>query len=170
MLDDRRVIIHVDVGEGVCTAAVGEQEAIALRVVARILRIGPDIDQATVAILTLASTNTLGDDAAAGVLPEVNHLRTRISLLEVVRDSHGVEFSDRVITFEYTAGVLPRDGGARLDLCPRELRLRPTAVTALGDEVIDTALTFLVARIPVLHGRVLHFGILLHDNLDNGSV
>ena len=153
-----------------CTAAVGEQEAIALRVVACILRIGPDIDQTTVAILTLASTNTLGDDAATGVLPEVNHLRTRVGLLEVVRDSHGVKFSDGVIALQYTAGVLPRDGRARLDLCPRELRLRPTAVTALGHEVINTALTFLVARIPVLHGRVLHLGFLLHDDLDNGSV
>ena len=110
MLDDRRVVVDVDVGEGVCTAAIGEQEAIALRVVARILRIRPDIDQTTVAILTLASTNTLGDDAAAGVLPEVNHLRTRIGLLEIVRDSHGVEFGDGVITFKYAAGVLPRDG------------------------------------------------------------
>ena len=153
-----------------CTAAVGEQEAIALRVVARILRIGPDIDQATVAILTLASTNTLGDDAATGVLSEVNHLRTRVGLLEVVCDSHGVEFGYRVIALQHTAGVLPRDGRARLDLCPRELRLRPTAVTALGNEVVDTALTFLVARIPVLHGRVLHFGFLLHDDLDDGGV
>ena len=110
MLDDRRIVVDVDIGEGMCTAAVGEQEAIALRVVACILRIRPDIDQATVAILTLASTNPLGDDAATSVLPEVNHLRTRVGLLEVVRDSHGVEFSYRVIAFEYAAGVLPRDG------------------------------------------------------------
>ena len=92
-----------------CTAAVGEQEAIALRVVAGILRIGADVDEPAVAILALASADTLRDDAATGVLPEVDHLRTGIGLLEVVRDSDGVEFGDGVIPLEHTAGVLPRD-------------------------------------------------------------
>ena len=109
VLDDRRVVVDMDVGEGVCTAAVGEQEAIALRVVAGILCIGTDIDEPAVAILALTSADTLRDDAATSVLPEVDHLRTGVGLLEVIRDSDGVEFGYGVIPFEHTAGVLPRD-------------------------------------------------------------
>ena len=42
-----------------------------------------------------------------------------------------------------------------------------TAVAALGDEVIDAALPLLVARIPVLDGRVFDLGILQRDQLDH---
>ena len=77
--------------------------------VAGILRIGAGVDEPAVAILALTSTDTLRDDAATGVLPEVDHLRTGVGLLEVIRDSDGVEFGDGVISLEHTAGVLPRD-------------------------------------------------------------
>ena len=43
-------------------------------------------------------------------------------------------------------------------------------MASLRDEVVDTALAFLVAGIPILDGRVLDFGVLLYDDLDNGSV
>ena len=44
------------------------------------------------------------------------------------------------------------------------------ADTALGNEVVDATLTLLVAWVPVLYGRVLNIGILLHDNLHNGGM
>ena len=77
--------------------------------VAGILCIGADVDQPAVAILALASADTLRDDAATGILPEVDHLRPGVGLLEVIRDSDGVEFGDGIISLEHTAGVLPRD-------------------------------------------------------------
>ena len=43
-------------------------------------------------------------------------------------------------------------------------------MAALCDEVVDTALAFLITGIPILDGRVLDFGVLLYDDLDNGSV
>ena len=39
------------------------------------------------------------------------------------------------------------------------------ADATLGDKVVDTTLTLLVARVPILHRGVLHIGIPLHDNL-----
>ena len=138
--------------------------------IAGILCIRACVDEPTVAILTLPCGDSLGDDAAAGVLPEVDHLRAGISLLEVIGHRHGVELCHGVITLQDTAGILPRDGRAGLDLCPRELRGSATAEASLGDEVIYTALALLVARVPVLHRGVLHLGILLDDDLDDSGM
>ena len=44
------------------------------------------------------------------------------------------------------------------------------AVAALGHEIIDAALAFGVARIPVLHGRVFDLGIVERDQLDHRRV
>ena len=45
-----------------------------------------------------------------------------------------------------------------------------TAEAALGDKIIDSTSTLLIARVPVLDGRVLHLGILLYYDLHNGGV
>ena len=65
------------------------------------------IDEASVAILAAACADPLGDNAAAGILPEVNHLRPRVCLLEVIGDSDGVKLSDGVVSLEDTARILP---------------------------------------------------------------
>ena len=44
------------------------------------------------------------------------------------------------------------------------------ALAALGDEVVDATSPFGVARIPVLHGRVLDLGALESDELDHRRV
>ena len=152
------------------STAVAQQEAVALGVIAGILCLRACVDEPTVAILTLPCRDSLGDDTAAGVLPEVDHLRAGISLLEVVGHRHGVELCHGVIALQDTAGVLPRDGRAGLDLRPRELRGSATAETSFGDEVIYTALALLVAWVPVLHRGVLHLGILLDDDLDDSGM
>ena len=46
----------------------------------------------------------------------------------------------------------------------------PQALAALGDEVVDAALAFLVARIPVLDRRVLDRGVVERDQLDDRGV
>ena len=52
----------------------------------------------------------------------------------------------------------------------RNLRAVAAAVAALGDEIVDAALAVLVARIPVLHGRVFDLGVFQRDQLDHGGV
>ena len=41
---------------------------------------------------------------------------------------------------------------------------------AFGNEVIDAAFAVLVARVPVLHGGVLDFSIVMHDDLHDSGV
>ncbi len=43
-------------------------------------------------------------------------------------------------------------------------------MSALGDEVIHTALPLSIARVPVLHGTVLHFGTAVDHYLHNGGM
>ena len=169
MLQYRRGVIRVDDGEGMCATPVANEQRIALRVVTRIIRTLSHANKTSIGILRPTRRDTLRDDARAGVLADVNHLSARIGLLIVVGHGHGVELARRVIARQNAAGVLPCDSRARLDLCPREVRTL-TADTALRNEVIDTALTLLIAWVPVLYGRVLNIGISLHHNLHNGSV
>ena len=44
---------------------------------------------------------------------------------------------------------------------------RAAAVAALGDEVVDAALAVLVARIPVLDGRIFDLGVVERDQFDH---
>ena len=48
--------------------------------------------------------------------------------------------------------------------------LTPLAQAALGDEVVDAAHAVLVARVPVLHGRVLDVGVVQRDQFDHRRV
>ena len=55
--------------------------------------------------------------------------------------------------------------------CVQEIfEFTPGALAALGDEVVDAALAFLVAGIPVLHGRVLDRRVVERDQLDHRGV
>src|SRR5712692_9347947 len=72
----------------------------------------------------------------------------------MVRHGDGVELADRVIALEDAAGVLPGDRRASLHLGPRDLRAHAARGAALGDEIVDPAPAFLVARVPVLDRRV----------------
>ena len=47
---------------------------------------------------------------------------------------------------------------------------RPCAQAALGDEVVDAALAFLVAGVPVLDRRVLDRRVVVRDELDDRGV
>jgi hypothetical protein len=87
-------------------AAVGaDQQRVALRVVARALGAGVHAHQAAVAVLRVAGADALGDDAAAGVAADVDHLGAGVRLLEVVGHGDRVELaaesSPRSITLGY---------------------------------------------------------------------
>src|SRR5437763_14791914 len=80
-----------------------------------------------------------------------------------------VELADRALTAQHTARVLPGDRRAGLNLGPGNMRVASAALTALGHEVINAAHTLGIARIPVLHGRVLDVRVIerseLHDRV-----
>ena len=125
--------------------------------------------QTPVGILAPARGDTLRDDAAARVAADVDHLRAGIGLLEVVGHGHRVELPDGIVAGEDAARVFPRDSRAGLDLRPRQARVL-AAQAALGDEVVDAAAPLAVARIPVLHRGILHLGVALDDDLDDGRM
>src|ERR671912_1318427 len=160
VLDARGVVHHLDVGERVRARLRADEHRVALRVVARALRAAQDLDEAAVAVLRVARRDALRDDGARRVPADVDHLRARVGLLRVVRQRHRVELAGGVLADEDARRVLPRDGRAGLDLRPRNLRVAPAARAALGDEVVNAALPLLVARVPVLHGRVFDLGVV----------
>ncbi len=170
MLDAGRGVFHFQVGEGVGAALVAQEQRIALRVVPRALGALQNFHHPSVAVLASAGGNALRNDGAPGVLADVNHLRARIRLLVVVRNGHGIELAHRVFTLEDAARILPGNGRARLDLGPGNFGVDAEALAALGDEVVDPALPFLVPRVPVLDGRVFDLGVVESDQLHNRRV
>ena len=91
------VVVHVHIGEGMCSALTAQQERVAAAVVASAVGCGCHLDQASIGILALACADALRDDGASGVLADVYHLGARIGLLVVVRHSHAVELCLTII-------------------------------------------------------------------------
>ena len=99
----------------------------------------------------------------------MDHLRTRVGLLEIVGHGHRVELADGIVARKDAARVFPRDRRTRLDLRPRQPGVL-AADAAFGDEVIDAAPALPVAGIPVLDGGVFDLGVPLDDDLHDGGV
>ncbi len=85
----------------------------------------------------------------------------------VVGDGDGIEFADAVVAAQDAAWVFPGNRGAGLDLGPADLGIAAAAIAALGDEIVDAAEPVLVARIPVLHRRVLDLRTVERDQFDD---
>src|SRR5262249_12160879 len=107
------------------------------------------------------------DERRARIAPDMDHLRPGVGLLAIVRDRDRIELPDRVVAFEYAARIFPRDCRAGLDLRPGNLRTGAAAGAALRHEIVDAALAFRIARVPVLYGRVFDLRILMCDQLDD---
>ena len=105
-----------------------------------------------------------------GVLADVDHLGAGVGLLVVIGERHRVEFADRVVADQQAARIFPGDGGAGLHLRPGDLGVDAAARAALGDEIVDAALAFFVAGIPVLHGGIFDLGVIERDQFDHGRV
>ncbi len=127
-------------------------------------------DEAAIGVLRLARRDALGDDPARRVLAEMNHLGAGIDLLVAVRNRDRIELAARIVAAQDAARIFPGDRRAGLDLGPGNLRVRAAAVATLGDEVVDAALAFGIARVPVLHRRIFDLGIVMRDQFDHGGV
>src|ERR1022692_1205422 len=166
----RRRILHFEVGERVRAALIAQQHGIALRIVARVGGAFQDLDRAAIGVLAVPRRDALGDDGAGGVLADVDHFGARVGLLVMIGERHRVKFADRVVADQQAAWIFPGDGGAGFHLRPGDLGVDAPARAALGDEIVDAAAAFLIARIPVLHGRVLDLGVIEGDQFDHGRV
>ena len=118
----------------------------------------------------MAGGNALGNDGAARVLAQMDHLGAGIGLLAIVSQRHGIELAHRVVALQDAARILPGDGRTGLHLRPGNLGIHAQALAALGDEVVDPAAAFLIARIPVLHSGVLDLGVIQRDELHHRRV
>ena len=160
-----------DVGERVGGTLGADEHAVALGVVAGACGGLADAHFATVGVAGVVRADTLRNDRALGVLADVDHLRAGVSLHVAVREGHAVEFTDGVVALQNAARVLPRDGRSRFDLRPADAAVLASALAALGDEVVHaTGTGFTVAGVPVLHGRILDFGVFLSYEFHDGAV
>ena len=124
-------------------------------------------DKATIGVLRPARRNALGHDPRFRPLAEMHHLGAGVRLLGVVGDGDRVKLALTVVPAQNAGRVFPGDGRPRLHLRPHHLRPVAPAIGALGDEVVDAALAVLIARIPVLDGRIFDLRILQRHQLDN---
>src|SRR5881628_2450616 len=166
----RRRFLDLDFRERERGARRADQKGIALAVVAGVRGALVDLHAPAVRVPAVAGGDAFRDDRAAGVLPDVQHLRARVGLLVVIHERDGVELADRVVSLEDAARVLPGDRGTGLDLRPGDLRVRAERLPALGDEVVDAALPVLVPGIPVLDRGVLDLRVVKGDQLDDRGV
>ena len=113
----------------------------------------------------MSRRDTFRDDRTLGITPDMNHLRARIRLLIIIGHGHRIEFPDRVITRQDAAGIFPGNSGTCFHLRPGDLAVISTAKATFRYEVIDTALSILITRIPILYGRIFHLCPFLRDNL-----
>ena len=118
----------------------------------------------------MTGREALGDNSAARVLPDVDHLRPGVGLLVIIGESDRVELTHRVVTLQDAARIFPGDGRSGLHLRPRDLRVHTQAFAAFGNEVVNTALAFFVSRVPVLHGGVLDLCVIERNQLNYRSM
>src|SRR6195256_3334726 len=127
-------------------------------------------NEAAIGVLRNAGRDALGDDPAGGVLAEMQHLGAGIDLLVTVRNRDGIEFAARIVAAQNAARIFPGDGRAGLDLSPGDLRIVAAAIATLGDEIVDAALAFGIAGVPVLHRRIFDLGVVQRNQLNHGGV
>ena len=106
-------------------------------------------NETPVRILGAAGGNSLRYNSRTGVHAKVNHFRSGIRLLEIVRDRNRIEFALAFGTSKNAARILPGYRRTRLDLSPHDLGAVAAAVGSFGHEIVDATLALLVTREPV---------------------
>ncbi|KAF5037851.1 hypothetical protein DSECCO2_560360 [anaerobic digester metagenome] len=162
--------MYIDVGPCVCAAFVTQQQTVALSEITGVDGFFHHLHKPPVTVLAAACRDSLRNDGALCVFPEMYHFASGIGLLKIIGHSNGIKFPDAVIAQQYAARIFPGNRRAGLHLCPRDFAVGAFAQTALGDKVVDAALSFLVAGIPVLNRAVFHFGVVHGNDFHNGCV
>ena len=97
MLEDGTVVVHIHIREGMSTTVGAQQQRVATGVISGIVGIRGGTHQSTIGILAMSCRDTFRDNRRFGILADVDHLRTRIGLLIVVRNSDTIELCLRVV-------------------------------------------------------------------------
>jgi hypothetical protein len=116
--------------------------------------------ETAIGIVRATGGDALGDDPARGILAEVDHLGAAVDLLLSVRDGNRIELATRTVAAKDAGRVFPGNGRARLHLGPCDDGVPAPAIAALGDEVVDAAAPFRIARVPVLDRRIFDLGVV----------
>src|SRR5258708_16281432 len=103
---------------------------------------------AEIGVVRSAGGDALRDDAARGVLAEMDHLGAAVDLLMAVGHGDRVEFAAAVVAAQDAGRVLPGDRRAGFDLRPGDLGAVAAAIPTLRDELSNPPLSFLPPRIP----------------------
>ena len=170
MLNARRVVFHLDIRDSVGSAAIADEQAVALGVVPASFRFRMHGYQSAVRILRPACRDPFRNNARPRVAAQMEHFCAGVRLLMVVGNRNGIKFSPRFVPAQYARRILPRHRGSGFDLCPHDFGSVASAVGPLGDKIVDAALPVLVARKPVLHGGVLDFGVFKGNQFDDGRM
>src|SRR5262252_3375160 len=102
----RRGVLSLDIGHGMGTTAIADQERIAVGEVARVLGLAMRRDQAPVGVLGMAGGDALGDNAARGIGPQMQHLGAAINLLIAVGNGDRVELAAGTVAAQDAAWIL----------------------------------------------------------------
>lgn len=92
-----RLVANFYVWPSVCAAGVAKQQRVALRVVSCPVGVFGDVHQSAVAVLAVSGGDAFRNDGAVGVFAQMYHFGSRVGLLVVVGNGHGVELCRRVV-------------------------------------------------------------------------
>src|ERR1700730_2971013 len=109
VLHARRRVLHLDVREGMGAALITDEKRVALGVVACSPGVLQYLHLPSVGVLPVACRDTLRDDRAARVVPDVNHLGAGVGLLIIVCKGYQIELAHRILTLQNAAWILPGD-------------------------------------------------------------
>src|SRR5262249_55067997 len=100
VLDLRRIVTDLDVRESVRAGMAADQQAVALRLIPRSLGLRQYLHQTAIAVVRMPRRDALRNDPAARVFADVDHLRSGVGLLPVVRQRDRIELPDRIVALQ----------------------------------------------------------------------
>ena len=101
MLKHGGIIVGIHVWESMRTTVTAQQQRVARAVVACVVSIGSSPDKSPIGVLAVSGRDTFRYDGTSGILAYVYHLCTRISLLPMVGDCHGIELCHGVVATQH---------------------------------------------------------------------
>lgn len=99
VLSDVLIPLHGDRRIGIGAALWVDEERVALGVILAALEVLRNVNLATVSRATFADRDRLGDDVGSRVVRGVNHFRTGVLVLAVIREGDGNDLSTSALSF-----------------------------------------------------------------------
>ena len=124
MLHLCRWVRHFQVRERVSPAFISQKQRVTLREIPSILTVFHHLHPSPVRVGTISRRNTFRYNPTTGIIPDMNHLSPRISLLVIVSYGHGVKFADRSVSLQYCTRVFPSYSRTCLYLSPNQFIIK----------------------------------------------